>query len=109
MLEPQNEETSPPAQSLSFEEAFTRLGAMVETLESGGLPLAQASDLFEQGMTLVRRCSQLLDDTELKISQIRDNAGSSGAPADGLPWQDDLEMPPPDDDWGPEEDLPGTF
>ena len=109
MLEPQNEETAPQSQSLSFEEAFTRLGSMVETLESGGLPLAQASDLFEQGMALVRRCSQLLDDTELKISQIRDNAGSPGAPADGLPWPDDLEMPPPDDDWGPEEDLPGTF
>ncbi len=106
--EPQNDDQSRPVpSSLSFEEAFTRLGQVTERLESGGLPLAQAAELFEQGMTLVRRCSELLEETELRISQVRDNAGSPHTPADGLPWQ--VDAPPPDDDWGLEEDLPGTF
>ena len=109
MLDPQNEPATPLPQTLSFEEAFIRLGTMVETLESGGLPLAQAAELFEQGMTLVRRCSELLDETELKMSQIRDNPGAPKSQVDGLPWQNDLEMPLPDDDWEPEEDLPGPF
>lgn len=108
MLEPQNDDQSrPTSSSLSFEEAFTRLGQVAERLESGGLPLAQAAELFEQGMALVRRCSELLDETELRISQVRDNAGAPNAPAEGLTWQG--EAPPPDDDWVLEEDLPGTF
>ncbi len=109
MLETQNDSPLPNPQSLSFEEAFTRLGLVAETLEAGGLPLEQAAELYEQGMGLVRRCSQLLEETELRISQVRDNAGTPNAAPGGLLWQGDSELPPPDDDWGPEEDLPGTF
>ena len=105
MLDPQNSEASPPPQSLSFEEAFTRLGSMVETLEAGGLPLDQAAQMFEQGMALVRRCSQLLEETELRIAEIRENAGAPTASANALSWGD-VEMPPLEDEWEPEEDLP---
>ena len=105
MLDGQIDESVPLPQALSFEDAFTRLGAMVETLEAGGLPLDQAAQMFEQGMTLVRRCGQLLEETELRIAEIRENAGATSAPAAGLSWGD-LEMPPIDEDWEPEEDLP---
>lgn len=105
MLDPQNSETSTSPQSLSFEEAFTRLSGMVETLEAGGLPLDQAAQMFERGMALVRRCSQLLEETELRIAEIREKAGSPTASADALSWGD-VEMPPLEDEWEPEEDLP---
>ena len=105
MLEQQNDESFPPPQSLTFEEAFTRLGAMVETLEAGGLPLDQATRMFEQGMALVRRCSQLLEETELRIAEIRENEGTPATPTDGLSWGD-VEMPPLEEDWQPEEELP---
>ena len=104
MPDGQTEEIFPPPQSLNFEEAFTRLGAMVETLEAGGLPLDQATTMFEQGMALARRCSQLLEETELRIGEIRENAGAPAAASDGLAWGD-LEMPPLDDAWEPEEEL----
>lgn len=106
---PQPPHDDPPVadlQSLSFEEAFTQLGAVAETLEAGGLPLAQAAALYEQGMGLARRCSQLLDETELKISQVRENGGAAipkvNTPADltpgpGLAWEH-IEMPPAEDD-----------
>ncbi len=105
MLDGQIDESVPLPQALGFEEAFTSLGAMVETLEAGGLPLDQAAQMFEQGMALVRRCSQLLEETELRIAEIRENAGATPAPSAGLSWGD-LEMPPLDEDWEPEEDLP---
>lgn len=93
-------------QALSFEAAFTRLGEVAETLEAGGLPLAQAAELYEQGMGLARRCSQLLEATELKIAEVRENGGASAptvnAPADftpgpGLAWED-IAMPPADEE-----------
>lgn len=106
MTEPQSSENPPEPASLSFEEAFTRLGAMVEDLEAGNLPLDQAARMFEQGMGLVRRCTQLLDETELRIAEIRENGGAPAtAQPDSLAWGD-LEMPPLDEEWESEEDLP---
>ena len=82
-----DQETFDP-ETLSFEEAFRRLGEMVDSLESGGLPLAEATALYQQGMGLVRRCNQLLNQAELKITQLADNLGET-APADNLEWDED--------------------
>lgn len=79
---------------LSFEEAYQRLGQMVETLENGGLPLAEATGVYEQGMALVQRCNQLLNDAELKISQLRDSYHSRPA-ADVLDWEEEDADPEP--------------
>ena len=82
------------------------LGAMVETLETGGLPLDQATQMFEQGMALVHRCSQLLEEAELRIAEIREGGGAPvSGQQDVISWAD-LEVPPLDNDWQPEEDLP---
>ena len=106
MTEPQDNEAPSNPASLSFEEAFTQLGCMVETLEAGNLPLDQAARMFEQGMALVRRCTQLLDETELRIAEIRENGGAPATSRqDSLSWGD-LEMPPLDEEWEPEEELP---
>ena len=106
MTELQDNEPLPPPASLNFEEAFTRLGSMVETLETGNLPLDRAAQMFEQGMSLVRRCTQLLDETELRIAEIRENGGApASARQDSLSWGD-LEMPPLDEEWESEEELP---
>ena len=59
--------------SLSFEDAFRRLSEMAESLEDGGLTLAQATARYEEGMNLVRRCNSLLDEAELKITNLRDS------------------------------------
>lgn len=59
--------------ALSFEEAFRRLNEMAESLDDGGLSLADATARYEEGMNLVRRCNQLLDEAELKITNLKDS------------------------------------
>ena len=60
-------------EALSFEEAFQRLNEMAESLDDGGLSLADATARYEEGMNLVRRCNQLLDEAELKITNLKDS------------------------------------
>ena len=63
----------PNLNSLSFEDAFNRLSEMASALEEGGLTLADATARYEQGMSLVRRCNQLLEQAELKITNLKDS------------------------------------
>ena len=58
--------------SLTFEEAFRRLNSLAASLEDGGLSLGEATARFEEGMSLVRRCNQLLDEAELKMTTLKD-------------------------------------
>lgn len=57
-------------EGLSFEEALERLEKIVQALEQSGLKLEEAVALFEEGMGLLRVCSQRLDAADLKVSQL---------------------------------------
>ncbi|MBI4499003.1 MAG: exodeoxyribonuclease VII small subunit [Chloroflexi bacterium] len=54
----------------SFEDAFTRLEQTVQALERGGLTLEATLALYEEGMRLAHRCTELLDAAEVKISRL---------------------------------------
>ena len=62
---------SPDFSKLTFEQALKRLDETVRKLESGGLSLADATRLFEEGMKLARRSSEMLAAAELRISRIQ--------------------------------------
>jgi len=53
--------------TLSFEQALTRLTTLVEKLESGKLPLEESVAAFEEGVKLTRRCEALLDSADLRL------------------------------------------
>jgi exodeoxyribonuclease VII small subunit len=55
---------------LSYEEAFKELEKIVATLEAGDQSLEEALLLFERGQGLTKRCTQLLEEAELKVSQL---------------------------------------
>jgi len=57
-------------EELTFEEALKALKETVEKLESEDMSLEESLKLFEFGMQLSERCSQLLDEAELKIKQL---------------------------------------
>lgn len=56
---------------LTFEQALSRLDETVQSLETGGLALSDATSLFEEGMKLARRCSEMLATAELRITRIQ--------------------------------------
>ena len=43
----------------------------MQALEKGGLTLAEATSLYEQGMGLVKTCSERLDTAELRIKELQ--------------------------------------
>ena len=66
---------TPDIDSLSFEEALGRLEETARALESGGLSLEQATQLYEDGVKLARVCNEILTSAELRISRIRTSYG----------------------------------
>lgn len=61
----------PVPAKLSFEDALARLEAIVESMESGDVPLADLLARFEQGTKLLKVCEARLKDAELKIEQLK--------------------------------------
>ncbi|PKB76040.1 MAG: exodeoxyribonuclease VII small subunit [SAR202 cluster bacterium MP-SAtl-SRR3965592-G1] len=90
MAKLKNSSPKDDAESINFEDSFRRLNEMAEQLEAGGLTLAEATSRFEEGMKLVQICNELLNNAELKITELKE----SYRPADVLAGFDDLEEDP---------------
>ena len=90
MAKPKNSSPKDDAEFINFEDSFRRLNEMAEQLEAGGLTLAEATSRFEEGMKLVQTCNELLNNAELKITELKE----SYQPADVLAGFDDLEEDP---------------
>lgn len=56
---------------LSFEAALTNLETIVESMESGDVPLDELLAKFEEGNKLLKICETRLKDAELKIEQLK--------------------------------------
>jgi len=63
-------------EKMSYEEAFMELQSAVEKLEGGELPLEESLALFERGQALSTRCSDLLEEAQLRLRQLtQDESG----------------------------------
>jgi len=58
---------------IKFEEALTRLEAVVNRLESGELPLEESLRLFEEGVHLTKVCTHRLEEAERRITILLKN------------------------------------
>lgn len=60
----------------SFEEEYDRLEEIVDRLDTGrvgeDLTLDEALELYEEGVELVRRCRQHLDDAEATLETLEE-------------------------------------
>ncbi|MFA6286267.1 MAG: exodeoxyribonuclease VII small subunit [Opitutaceae bacterium] len=63
----------------SFEDALERLETIVESMESGEVPLAELLAKFEEGNTLLKVCESRLKEAELKIEQLKKQKDGSAA------------------------------
>lgn len=61
--------TSPPPGS--FEDALTRLEAIVRQIEEGQVGLEESIRLYEQGLGLLGHCRKILDQAELRIQTLQ--------------------------------------
>ena len=59
-----------------FEDALARLEQIVDTLETGKLPLEDSLKAFEEGVVMARHCARYLDAAEKRIELLtKDEAG----------------------------------
>ena len=63
---------------LSFEQAMERLEQIVERIESGQAGLEQALTEYEQGVALVRRCREVLNNAQQLVEELGKLAGAEG-------------------------------
>jgi len=56
---------------LTFETALAKLETIVESMESGQVPLAELLAKFEEGNKLLKICEARLKDAEMKIEQLK--------------------------------------
>jgi len=71
---------SPPAKRKpSFEEALTRLEAIVEQLDDGELPLERSLALFKEGRALAARCREMLEQAERDVKAALDERQAEAA------------------------------
>ena len=69
----ESKSASPPR----FEDALERLEELVEELESGDLALEETIAKFEEGQGLLRTCTELLSQAELKVKAVLERADGS--------------------------------
>ena len=59
------------SETLSFEAALAKLESIVESMESGDVPLAELLAKFEEGNRLLKLCEGRLKEAELKVEQLK--------------------------------------
>lgn len=68
---------SDPKDELNFEKTLETLETVVETLESGKLGLSEALAYFQEGIRLVKDCNRYLEEAELRITELLEDAAGN--------------------------------
>lgn len=68
--------------NIDFEASMERLEEIVRKLESGAEGLDSALKLYEEGVGLVRVCSDTLDQAELRIKKLQMNPDGTASLVD---------------------------
>lgn len=63
-------------EDINFEDAMRELEKIAEELEKGNLSLDESVSKFEDGMKLSKKCSDLLDTAEKKITMLINDNGT---------------------------------
>ena len=88
-----------PSPDQGFEPFYQRLEEIVARLEEGNLTLEESLGLYEEGMKLARRCQELLQGAELRITKLQESfAETLGAVRDEPEEYELAEDPPGADD-----------
>jgi len=61
----------PAPETEGFEALYKQLENTVAKLEQGNLPLEESLSLYEAGTALAKRCQELLQDAELRVTRLQ--------------------------------------
>jgi exodeoxyribonuclease VII small subunit len=67
----------PQLASLGFDDALAQLQDVVTMLEAGNLPLEASLAAFERGVALHEHCARLLDDADIRVQRLLEEAGGT--------------------------------
>jgi exodeoxyribonuclease VII small subunit len=56
----------------SFEDALERLKEIVDSLDDDSKSLEETIELYEEGVTLSKQCTETLEDAELRIEKVHE-------------------------------------
>ncbi len=51
----------------NLEEMFQNLESVIKEIEEGDVTLEQSFDLYNKGMTLLKKCNETIDEVEKKV------------------------------------------
>ncbi len=57
-------------EKINYEKSVARLEEITDKLENGNLPLEEMMKLYEEGTNLASKCSKILDEAQLKITEL---------------------------------------
>ena len=62
-------------ENLKFEEAMEKLEEIASELENGKLSLEESLEKFEEGMKLSKKCNEIIENAEKKITILLEKNG----------------------------------
>ena len=69
----------------SLEESLGRLETIVSELESGQYSLEESLQRFEEGLTLGKRCREILDRAEMRVKRLVDVTDDGAVESEDMP------------------------
>ena len=86
--------------TVSFDETLKEMEGIVERLERDDVSLDDSIQLYEQGICLHKRCSDMLSKARLKIEELTKQADSDQAPGSDSDSDSESEPDEADQDGG---------
>jgi exodeoxyribonuclease VII small subunit len=58
------------SKNINFEQTLARLEDIVKKMESGNISLDESIEIYQEGITLSKQCSKMLEEAEGKVMAI---------------------------------------
>ena len=71
VMEEINQENMSEMERPSFEQALKELEGIVQRLEQEEVSLEESIELYQKGVKLSKKCSEILEKAELKIKEVQ--------------------------------------
>lgn len=71
-----SEQETQKKEELSLEEMFVQLESIIGEMEKGDIKLEESFRLYNEGMQLLKKCSETIDTVEKKVLVLEENGAT---------------------------------